>query len=192
MRVIRADEGEEAAVLSALSLPLESERLLLRDFVEDDWRAVHGYSSDPEVVRFMVWGPNDEAQTHAFIKRMLAQPVQQPRSAYELAVVRKADGQLIGACGLRLRSVEDREGDIGYVFSRAAWGQGYATEAARTMIDAGFRQAGLHRIYATCDPRNLASARVLEKSGMQREGRLRQHKLAKGAWRDSLLYAVLE
>ncbi len=140
----------------------------------------------------MVWGPNDEEQTRVFIAHAVAQAAMQSRQMYTLAVVRKAGGRLIGACDLRIQSVENREGDIGYVFSRDAWGQGYATEAAQTVIDAGFRQVGLHRIYATCDPQNIASARVLEKSGMQREGHLRQHKLSKGRWRDSLLYAVLE
>ncbi len=179
-------------MLGVLSLPLDGERLLLRNFVAEDLPAVLDYSADPEVVRFLLWGPNDEAQTRVFIEHAVAQAAMPSRQAYTLAVVRKADGRLIGACDLRIHSVEDREGDIGYVFSREAWGQGYATEAARTVIEAGFRQLGLHRIYATCDPENIASARVLEKSGMQREGHLRQHKLAKGRWRDSLLYAVLE
>ncbi|MHB8574596.1 MAG: GNAT family N-acetyltransferase [Dehalococcoidia bacterium] len=173
-----------------LSLPIETDRLLLRDFAADDWRAVHVYSSDPEVVRYLFWGPNDEADTRAFIERTLTAQTEQPRTAYGLAVIRKADGLLIGACELRLR--DQRGGDIGYVYRRDVWGQGYASEAARALVGAGFSHFGLHRIYATCDPGNIGSARVLEHCGMQREGHLRQHQWRKTSWRDSYLYAVIE
>ena len=81
---------------------------------------------------------------------------------------------------------------MGYVFRRDAWGNGYATEAAKALAASGFGQLGMHRIYAHCDVDNVASARVLEKAGMQREGLLRQHMLIRGRWRDSYLYAALE
>jgi len=68
----------------------------------------------------------------------------------------------------------------------------YATEAARALLTFGFGQLRLHRIFATCDPANTASARVLEKIGMQREGLLREHEWVKGRWRDSFLYAILD
>ncbi len=74
---------------------------------------------------------------------------------------------------------------------RSVWGLGYATEATRLIVAFGFRELGLHRIEATCAPENLGSVRVLEKIGMRREGQLKQHLLAHGAWRDSLVYGVL-
>ena len=74
----------------------------------------------------------------------------------------------------------------------AQWGRGYTTEAARAMIDFGFRELGLHRIWADCDPRNVASWRVLEKLGLRREAHLRQNARIKGEWVDSLLYAILD
>ena len=87
---------------------------------------------------------------------------------------------------------DNPEGWIGYSLNRKFWGQGYATEAAEALVKFGFGQLNLHRIFATCDPFNVASARVLEKAGMQREGHFRQHKWVKGKWRDSLLYAILD
>jgi RimJ/RimL family protein N-acetyltransferase len=87
---------------------------------------------------------------------------------------------------------ENREGWIGYCLNRDFWGKGYGTEVARALITFGFEQLNLHRIYATCDPQNTASAHVLEKAGMQREGHLRERKWVKGRWRDFLLYAVLD
>jgi RimJ/RimL family protein N-acetyltransferase len=80
---------------------------------------------------------------------------------------------------------------MGYLISPAAQGQGYATEAARALLDFGLTTGGLHRITATCDPENTGSVRVLEKIGMSREGHLRDHFLIRGAWRDRLLYAKL-
>jgi len=66
------------------------------------------------------------------------------------------------------------------------------TEAAQIIVGFGFEELSLHRIYATCDPANVRSAKVMEKLGMRWEGHFREHQFVKGTWRDSLLYAVLE
>jgi ribosomal-protein-alanine N-acetyltransferase len=99
---------------------------------------------------------------------------------------------LIGACGIYVSNPDGQEGWIGYVFNRNFWGRGYATETAKALLKFGFNQLNLHRIFATCDPANIASAHVLEKISMQREGHLREHKMAKGKWCDLLLYAILD
>ena len=77
------------------------------------------------------------------------------------------------------------------MFNRRYQNHGYMTEAMNHIIEYGLSKLGLHKIIATCGPDNIASARVLEKSGMQREGYLREDKYVKGNWRDSLLYAIL-
>ncbi len=174
------------------TLPLHTGRLTLRELEDGDWEAVHHYASDYEVVRFMPWGPNTEDDTKAFIARAMAHRAEQPRTAYELAVVRNADGRLIGGCGLRITDAGELRGSIGYCFSREVWGRGYATEVARALLGFGFEALGLHRIGAACDADNLASARVLEKAGMLREGRLREHQRLRGRWRDSFLYGLLD
>ena len=81
---------------------------------------------------------------------------------------------------------------MGYWIARSFWGRGYATEAASAFLAFGFRELGLHRIWAWCIAENLASARVLEKIGMRQEGHLRQNEWMKGRWWDTLLYAILE
>jgi [ribosomal protein S5]-alanine N-acetyltransferase len=172
-------------------LRLETERLILREFRQEDCLPVQEYASDPEVVRYMFWGPNTEQQTKDFIRKVLASRSGHPRSAYDIVLINKVDSRLIGACGLYIRSVENKEGEIGYVLNRHFWNQGYVTEAARKVISFGFEDLGLHRIFATCDPANTGSFRVMEKIGMQREGYLREHKLMRGIWRDSLLYSIL-
>lgn len=173
-------------------LPLTTKHLVLREFNKIDWQAVHEYAADPEVVRYMKFGPNTKKETQDFIQRAIASQQEQPRRHYQFAVVLKAEDRLIGGCGINISNPDHREGWIGYGFNRHFWGQGYATETTRALLAFGFSQLKLHRIFATRDLANIASARVLEKIGMQREGFLREHEWVKGKWRDSFLYAILE
>lgn len=165
---------------------------MLREVREEDWEAFHRYASDPEVCRFMAWGPNTEEETRAHVRRCIEARKAQPRRGFSLAVTLKDTDEVVGGCRLTVSDPEHREGWLGYCFNREHWGKGCATEAAGLLVAFGFGTLGLHRIFATCDPENGASARVLEKTGMRFEGRLRGHRWVKGRWRDSLLYAVLE
>jgi RimJ/RimL family protein N-acetyltransferase len=170
--------------------PLRTERLLLREFGADDFDAVHAYGSDPEVVRFMPWGPNSPEQTRQFLQRKLDEQALDPRKTWDLAVVEVATGELVGSVGLRLNG-EGTQAALGYCYSRGTWGRGIATEAAREMLRFGFETLDLHRIFATCDAANAASARVLEKIGMRREGMTIESVRRAGQWRDTLLYGLL-
>jgi len=168
---------------------LRSERLLLRDFRDDDYDAVHAYATDLDVVRYMTWGPNSEAETRDFLKRAQSNTELDPRVEFELAVIREDKEELIGGIGLH---VEGSKAMLGYCYSRSAWGQGYATEAGRVLMDFGFRSLGLHRIWACCDPENAGSIRVLQKLGMKQEGHLKHDCQIRGEWRDNLLFGILE
>ena len=171
---------------------LETPRLVLRELGDDDATAVQMYAADAEVVRHLDWGPNAPEDTAAFLAMAQAARDAVPRTAYHLAIVLRAGGQLIGGCRIEIRSAATGSGDLGYVLDRRHWGQGYATEAMHVLVAFGFGRLALHRIWATCDVDNLASARVLEKLGMQREGQLRQTVRRRGEWRDSHLYTILQ
>jgi len=171
---------------------LEGDRLVLREFQPSDVEAVHAYAGDPLVTRYMAWGPNELEETRAFVEQAMRLARDEPRMTYELAVTLRGTGELIGGIGLRVHSVEHRNGDIVYLLRRDRWGRGYAAEAARLLLHFGFDRLGLHRIWATCDPENAPSIRVLQKIGMQWEGRIRHQYLVRGRWRDSELYAILE
>jgi ribosomal-protein-alanine N-acetyltransferase len=148
---IAIDEGEFMEVIL-------TSRLVLRDFEEGNWKWAHDYASIPEVVRYVDWGPNTEEETKNFIQRALAHKEERPRKDFTLAIVLKATNTLIGGCGIYESNPDNREGYIGYVLNRNFWGQGYATEAAQALLEFGFNQLKLHRIFATCDPENIASA----------------------------------
>jgi RimJ/RimL family protein N-acetyltransferase len=173
-------------------MELHTARLLLRDFTPDDFADVHAYGSDERTVRFTDWGPNTPDETRAFLTRKIAAQQVVPRQEYELAVVARETGRIVGGASIHLDPNRPRSGEMGYVYHPDVWGRGYATEAANMLLAFGFGELKLHRIYATCDPENRASARVMEKIGMTYEGRLRHHLVQKGRWRDSLLYAILE
>lgn len=164
-------------------------RLSLRDFHADDIPAVHEYAADPEVTRWSTWGPNTVAQTTAFVEDASREQLHTDRSAYSLAAV--VDCQTIGSVGIWITSRQDGNGELGYTIHRAHWGQGHATEAVKLLLDFGFTTLKLQRIAATCHPDNAGSMRVLEKSGFTLEGRLRSHRLVRGACRDSLVYSML-
>jgi len=170
---------------------LETDRLILRELDLDDFEAVHAYASDPEAVRYMTWGPNTEQETLDFLEGARASAAEEPRTGYELAVVTKADGRLVGCIGLHLRS-DESTAMLGYCLHPDAWGQGYATEAARGVLGLGFDVLLLHRVWAGCDPDNIASARVLQKVGMSLEGRLREDLRIRGVYRDTLVFGILE
>ena len=109
-----------------------------------------------------------------------------------LAVERLEDARLIGEVSLIWRSVPDLQAEVGYIFHPDAHGQGFASEAARSMLAFGFEVMGLHRIYARCDGRNGASERVMQRLGMRREAHFREHLQVKGRWDEELIYAILE
>lgn len=171
--------------------PVRTERLLLREFREADFDDVHAYGADPKVARFMEWGPNTPDETRAFLDRALANQQTWPRPDVGLAVQHLADDRMIGSIRLWVIDEQNATAEIGYSLNADYWRQGYCTEAARGLLRVGFEVLKMHRITATCDPRNRGSWAVMEKLGMRREGRLRASKQIKGAWRDTYVYAIL-
>lgn len=168
---------------------LETERLLIREFTINDFAAVHSYASDPVVVTYMIWGPNTEDETATYIEMTIEMQQQQPRKDYEFAVVLKENNMLIGGCGIHVS--EPLQGEIGYCFHPHYWRKGYASEASEALLKFGFKELYLYRIYATCRPDNIGSAKVMENIGMKYEGHLRGHMRHKGNWKDSFQYSIL-
>ncbi|CAG7657502.1 GNAT family N-acetyltransferase [Paenibacillus allorhizosphaerae] len=172
-----------------MGIKLLTERLLIRDFEANDCDCVHSYASNPLVTEHMIWGPNTLNETMEFIQRTINMQKRSPRVAFELALILRTDGKLIGGVGFH---VSDLQGEVGYCIHPDYWRQGYASEAAAEMLRFGFQEVGLHRIYATCRPENIGSANVMKKIGMTYEGHLREHMFHKGKWHDSLQYSILE
>ena len=169
---------------------LSNKRLLLREFTNLDWIDVHKYASQNIVCQYQPWGPNTEEDSRDFVSQVMQDSLQEPRTRFAFAIVYNEN--MIGTGELNIRDITNREGEISYIINPDYWRQGIATEVAMLLIDFGFNILKLHRIFATCDPRNIGSSKLLEKVGMVREGRIREDLLIKDGWRDSLLYSILE
>ncbi|HZO87680.1 MAG TPA: GNAT family N-acetyltransferase [Chthonomonadaceae bacterium] len=170
---------------------LVTDRLLLRPFEEGDFEAAYAYRSNEQTARYWIGAPETAEEVRAFLKRCREYALQEPQTRYRFAIVLQAEGRVIGGCGLDITHLEWREGEIGYHLHPAYWGQGYATEAARALVGFGFEHLKLHRIVADCLAENPASARVMQKAGMQQEAHFRQNQWMAGRWQDTLAYAIL-
>jgi RimJ/RimL family protein N-acetyltransferase len=149
--------------------PIETDRLILRQFTLDDAPAFQRLNSDPAVLRY-TYDPPIETVEEA--RRILQVAPLADYATYgygRVACVLKETGELIGFSGLKYLA-DYGETDIGYRFVRRCWGQGLATESALPMMAYGREVLGLTRIVGIVDPDNLASARVLRKLGLVYEG----------------------
>jgi len=170
-------------------MQVETERLIIRDFQMEDWVGVHRYASNREVTEHTIWGPNSEVETKTYIEQEIRIQQAIDRTDFEFGVILKKTNELIGGCGIH---INEYNAELGYCFNPDFWGNGYATEAAKAMLMLGFETFNVHRIYATCRPRNIPSANVLRRIGMQQEGHLRGHMWHKGQFHDSYLFSILE
>jgi RimJ/RimL family protein N-acetyltransferase len=172
--------------------PLETERLVLRPYEEGDFDALHALYAHPDVTRWLYYEPDSVEHTRKRLARKIASRDinDDPESGLQVAVELR-DGTYVGDVVLFYGSVEHRNVELGFAFDPRQQGHGYATEAARAMVDWAF-SAGFHRVYGRLEPRNLASARVLEKLGMRKEGHLVENEWIKGEWQSEAVYAVLE
>jgi RimJ/RimL family protein N-acetyltransferase len=173
--------------------PLETERLVLRPFEEGDLEDVYAMQSDAEVARWLYDEPRTLEETRAHLARKIAATGFAAEGDWlSAAVVERESGQCIGDLALHWVSEQHKTGEIGFIVNPAHQGRGYATEAARAVLAWGFDGMGFHRIIGRLEARNTASARVLEKLGMRREGLLVENEWVKGEWQSELVYAILE
>jgi RimJ/RimL family protein N-acetyltransferase len=139
--------------------PLETERLLLRDFHLEDEADIYEYASDPQVVRFADGGPSDISTIRANLQHRLKDQESWPRDSIEVAVELRSNDRLIGIMRITVLDRTNRTADFGYTFNRRYWNNGYATEGTRALLHLAFSSLNLHRVWATCDVRNQVPLR---------------------------------
>lgn len=172
---------------------LAARRIALRRFHPGDVGAFVTYRSAAEVARYQSWDtPYPRAAGERFVAQMMARHPDTAGEWFQFAVVLRSTGELIGDCAARSHADDFRQAEIGFTIAAGHQRHGYATEAARSLLGYLFERRRKHRVTACCDARNAASARVLERLGMRREGHLRESTWAKGEWTDDLLYARLD
>lgn len=165
----------------------ESERLILRRYRKEDIQDLFEYLSDPEVVKYEPYKPLTFNETKDNLDWRIS-------TEEMIAVELKAPHKMIGNVYIGKRDFESLE--IGYVFNRNYWGNGYASESCKALIQQAFAD-GVHRIYAECDPDNKNSWKLLEALGFQREAHFRKNvyfwkdAAGKAIWKDTYVYAKL-
>lgn len=150
------------------ALWLESERLVLRPLAAGDADRITELVNDWDVVRYtaMIPYPYQRQMAVDFIQ---SQAATDPSGSFNLAITRKADGELLGCIGL-IRESHAVTGELGYWLGRPFWSQGYGSEAVRRLVDFAFTELGLQQLIASAVPTNLASHRVQEKNGFVVDG----------------------
>lgn len=166
---------------------IDTDRFTLRPFRAEDVDAVYAYGSDDEFLRYLpIALPYTRATTQTFLAKQAALD-RGSNPSWAVAI----DDEPCGGVNIRF-SAEHRLAEIGYAVARTCWGQGIATEMARLVIGLAFQHhSELMRVAARADARNIASIRVMEKLGMQREGLLRSSRVCRGELTDEVRYAVL-
>jgi ribosomal-protein-alanine N-acetyltransferase len=171
---------------------LRTPRLVLREFTAEDWATTHAYQQDPRYLRYYDRDEVTERQTQAFIYSFILWQGEQPRIRTQLAITLAGSGELVGNVGLRREEPDAPMADLGYELSPTHWGRGFATEAARAVVDMGFGTwERLYRIHAHCIAENEPSARVLTRIGLRHEARLRDHQYFKGRFWDVSLFGLM-
>ena len=162
---------------------LETERLLLRPFVQDDLRDVIGWGESS--------GAHDrEAEAREFFDYCFRE--YRERGIGPWAMQMKETGEVVGNCGFPHIQFRTHCGEVNYYASPRYRGRGLAPEAVNTLLKYGFREIGLQRIQARCDLDNFSSERVMQKVGMKFESLMESSSSSKETRHEQKLYAILE
>jgi ribosomal-protein-alanine N-acetyltransferase len=179
--------------MARMSLPtptLHTARLWLRPFSDADADALFALHSNAHVLRYWDSPPwSEPSRAERFIA--ICRQSEEEGSGARLAIDRVTDGAFVGWCGLTQWNADYRSASMGYCLTEAAWGHGYATEAARAVLQWAYETLDLNRVQAETDTRNVASAHVLEKLGFVREGTLREDCIVNGDVSDSWVFGLL-
>jgi len=173
-------------------LHLITPRLIIRHLRDPDLESFLAYRNDPEVARYQGWNvPYTRENALEFIAEMKdKQPT--PGEWLQLALELPETGEIIGDVAVHMMKSDPRQAYLGYTIARPHWGQGYASEAVRAVLDYLFCELNLHRVVAECDVENTASQKLLERLGFRREAHLIENIFFKGQYGSEYHYALLQ
>jgi RimJ/RimL family protein N-acetyltransferase len=168
---------------------LTGQRVLLREFEIEDVDQAFAIVGDRSVTTWLSFDARTRDETDSMVRGIIDRAHAELRTEYYLAITLPT-GAVVGFIRLGLDGVQ--AGKLGYAIRTDQWRHGYATDAAIAMLDFGFHTLRLHRISAAIGPDNAASIAVINRLRFSHEGRIRDHVHTNGAWRDSLLYSLLD
>jgi [ribosomal protein S5]-alanine N-acetyltransferase len=170
-----------------------SNRLILTEISWADLEDIHRLHSFPEVDEFNTIGiPDNIEETKVLIRPMIEGQSDSPRRSFTWKIITREVNEFIGIAGMNLSCDKFKLGEIYYKLLPQYWGRGFGTEISKTLIKFGFENLHLHKVEAGVATDNVKSIRVLEKSGMTREGLRRKILPIRGEWKDNFHYAIVE
>jgi RimJ/RimL family protein N-acetyltransferase/quercetin dioxygenase-like cupin family protein len=172
-----------------MTLPITTERLILRRFTREDVPDFLALLAEPSVAGAAPEIEATEAGVAAYIDLQNSYDPFTEGKCSDLAIERKSDARVVGVMTLVRRA--HNKAVMGWALGVEHRGQGFATEAARALMAHGFTALGLHRIQATTNSDNASSWKVMERLGMKLEARLREAEFHDGQWVDDLTYGIL-
>lgn len=168
-----------------------SRRMRLRPYVPSDYDNFYDLHRREDVARHLPWPPRSESAATVALERHFNPRLEESGDHLTLAADDVDTSRLVGEFVLILRSTIHQQGEIGYILHPDFAGRGLATEGAQHMLDLAFSELMLHKVVARTSVANAASARVLDKVGMRREGHLLDSEYFKGRWNDEFVYGMV-
>jgi RimJ/RimL family protein N-acetyltransferase len=172
-------------------MQLQTPRLDLREFVPSDAALLLEYQSTAAYRRYYPESPNAEDDARALVERFVAWQEEVPRWRYQWAVLLRGSERLIGNCGIRKSATDADEAEIGCELAPEHWGRRYPLEMGRWLLQFGFTELRLHRVYSHCIAGNRGAVALAEALGMKQEGRLRENVKIRGERHDTLIHGIL-
>jgi ribosomal-protein-alanine N-acetyltransferase len=173
----------------------QSERLVYREFTEEDFQKFYSVFSDEQVMKYAFLDRcNCEEEILPYFKQIMENNnTVNDRKAYEYAVYLLSDGSFIGFADIMVYKKNQYGGccEIGYFLLPDQWGMGYATEIASSLVEISFKYLNFHRTAATCNANNPNSENVMKKVGMKKEGEARKARFKDGRWDNELQYSII-
>jgi RimJ/RimL family protein N-acetyltransferase len=177
--------------VAQLRTPRQTSRLILRQFEFSDLDGLTSLYSREDVNRYLYSEPKSKDQLRSVLEAKLNRPREIiDKNVMPVAVVLRDTNRLVGDFMLRWTADQHRQGEIGGSLHPDFQGQGLAVETYAVLLEIGFGDFNLHRIFGRCDGRNSASIRALEKVGLQREAHLIENEFIKGEWTDEVILAI--
>jgi len=173
-------------------MTITTDRLLLREFVEEDRHALLCYQNDPRYLRFYDGDHRTEEDAREMVGWFLGYQRESPRGRFQLAITLRSDGTLIGNCGVRTVDPVAGEAEMGCELDPEQWGRGYAREAIAAMLRFGFGELGLRTIRTSSIPENVAAARLVERFGFRRTEVRPGDVEMKGRWWDTIIHELTD
>lgn len=170
---------------------LTTTRLSIRDLEPSDGPRIFSYHRHPDVARFQSWGTDSVDSVQSYIRRLASLEPNTPGAWYQVGIFLLEGGKLIGDCGFRTPEAQPQQAEIGITLAPEFHHCGYATEALYALLNYLFAGLEKHRVFASVDPRNVSSMRLLERLRMRTEAHFVESQWFKGEWVDDVVFALL-